>query len=533
MTDLDAFLLFGGALLCIVGIGEALRAWAKWKPESSRRIVHMLIGLVVVFGVPMFSSPVPIYLLAVLFVGINMVAITRKWFKGMHAIERKSWGTVTFPLALIVALFLCWTEDGSQLWMLQTAFLVLAISDPLASFVGTRLKNPRPFDINGNMKSVAGSVAFFLSATGIVFAALNLIGTDSLAAGEVFLAAVLVGLIAATVEAVSSHGWDNFWIVLAFLVGLIAVSEYDVGGFAVWLSVVMVFFLVANRLRFLDASGSLVGGLLALVLVLVASEGGYGWILAPLAFFVLASLLSKFGARRKSKTAPLTDKSHKRDAGQVLANGGVGAMVALIYFLLGFGSYWCDFTCEVTRVEHALYWGFVGSFAAAAADTFATEIGTYFRHPTWSVWSLRRVEVGRSGGISIPGLIGAVLGSTAVIWTGWMLQYRPGISGGVPAISEGIVSIQTKWQIAAVLVASGVIASFVDSILGATVQAKYRDSQGRLTERMHENRVALPLVSGYRWMTNDRVNLACTAVGALIPFLYFLLVPGACPWCIG
>ena len=33
--------------------------------------------------------------------------------------------------------------------------------------------------------------------------------------------------------------------------------------------------------------------------------------------------------------------------------------------------------------------------------------------------------------------------------------------------------------------------------------------------------IALPLARGWRWMTNDRVNLACTLVGAAVPFLWF------------
>jgi len=77
-----------------------------------------------------------------------------------------------------------------------------------------------------------------------------------------------------------------------------------------------------------------------------------------------------------------------------------------------------------------------------------------------------------------------------------------------------------------VLVAVGGIAGgFADSLLGATVQARYRcPACGAVGEtRRHACGVDAELVSGRSWMTNDTVNLAATLVGAAVAALPVLI----------
>jgi uncharacterized membrane protein len=67
---------------------------------------------------------------------------------------------------------------------------------------------------------------------------------------------------------------------------------------------------------------------------------------------------------------------------------------------------------------------------------------------------------------------------------------------------------------AMVVVAGGFCAALVDSVLGATLQARYRDARGGLTE-------ARPVPDarpeqGLGWLDNDRVNLACTLAGGAL-----------------
>ena len=483
--------MFGLVLLAAVGAGEALRAWARWKPESSRRFVHTSVGVATALCPPFFESPGGIYALALLFIGVNLVAVPRRLFPGMHAISRPSWGTVAFPVALVVALWLCWTLDPGRVYILQAAFLVLAVSDSLASWVGERAPRPGRFVVHGQTKSVAGSAAFALSAVALTAGALAVWGPEAWGAMEVAAGALTAGGLATAAELLGKRGWDNLFIVLAVIVAL---ALLDARPDAAWLSVValfvaVVFGVAALRAGALDLSGALAASLLAWAVVAV---GGPAWAVPAVVFFVASSLLSRVGHSRKAEAEARAEKGSQRDAGQVLANGGVGG--ALLTATLFAPDPWTP----------VLYVAFVGAFAAAAADTWATEIGTLIGGATRDVLRWRPVAPGESGGVSAGGTLGAVLGAGAVAGSAW------------PWMPQGIAS---PGVLLGVLVAAGVAGSLLDSLLGATVQARYADPSGGLTERREVGGVALARVRGWRGVDNDRVNLACTLAGAVLAAL--------------
>src|SRR5690606_4086090 len=125
------------------------------------------------------------------------------------------------------------------------------------------------------------------------------------------------------------------------------------------------------------------------------------------------------------------------------------------------------------------YWGFVGAFAAAAADTWGTEVGTYFGRPTRSVLTGRRVPPGTSGGVSLPGTAAALLGAAAVF------------ASALPFAVPFLGSLRPATA-AALVIGGGFGAALLDSVLGATVQARYRSPSGALTERAYEAGAPLP-----------------------------------------
>jgi uncharacterized protein (TIGR00297 family) len=282
-------------------------------------------------------------------------------------------------------------------------------------------------------------------------------------------------------------------VVLAVVVPLVALGDAPAGRTALALAVAAAFGVLALRAGFLDGSGALAAGLLAWG---VLALGGWAWAAPGLAFFVLSSLLSRWGRRRKAEAERLAAKPGRRDAGQVFANGGVAGLLLVAHALTGGEG----------TAEPAFYWGYVGAFAAAAADTWATEVGTFFRWPTRSVRTGRRVEPGTSGGVSLPGTVAAVLGAAAV-----SASALPFAGPYLEGLRPGVVAL--------VVVAAGVAGAALDSLLGATVQVRYRAPDGVLTERPSEGGVVLPLAAGVRGVTNDVVNLACTALGAAIPLL--------------
>ncbi len=242
------------------------------------------------------------------------------------------------------------------------------------------------------------------------------------------------------------------------------------------------FGLFAFRFRFLTAPGAAAGGLFAASLV---GFGGWAWAAPGFAFFLSSSLLSKAGRGRKAAASALSEKGSVRDARQVLANGGV-AWALLLGHVVAPGSLW--------------YAGFLGALAAAAADTWATEVGTLGRARPRLVTTWREAPPGTSGAVSALGTFGAALGAAAVALGAW--PFAPAFFG---RLGGGVTLL--------LLTTSGVAASFGDSLAGATVQAQYRDvSTGAPTERPGDG---FPLVRGLRWVDNDCVNLWCTILGAL------------------
>jgi len=191
-------------------------------------------------------------------------------------------------------------------------------------------------------------------------------------------------------------------------------------------------------------------GAAAALAVGTATVIGVGWrgLLLLLAFFVSGSLLTKGGGRRT--------------AAQVLANGGVAALAALL------GS-----------------WPAVaGAVAAATADTWATEIGAHSRTPPRLITNGTAVPPGTNGGITILGTAGGVLGAALIAGLTYALTPR----GTAPGLTHpGHLAV----VVAVAVAVAGVLGMLLDSLLGATVQGP-----------------------NDRWLDNNGVNLAMTLAGA-------------------
>ncbi len=254
----------------------------------------------------------------------------------------------------------------------------------------------------------------------------------------------------------------------------------------------LVFGAAAYRLRWLNASGAVAGGLLA---ASVIGLGGWAWAVPAFTFFVLSSGLSKLGRRRKAAAEVLSEQGSRRDAGQVLANGGAAWALLLVH---------------AAAPADVWYWGFLGAFAAATADTWGTEVGTLWRGRPRLITTLRRVPPGTSGAVSAVGTAGALAGALVVWLSAW-----PFAAGRFAGFDGG--------SAAAAVVLGGLAASLLDSLAGATIQARFLDpATGQETERAASAEGPHPLIRGWAWMRNDQVNWLCTLSGAALAMACFL-----------
>lgn len=182
------------------------------------------------------------------------------------------------------------------------------------------------------------------------------------------------------------------------------------------------------------------GGVAAAVVVGGAVAWGLGWSgLVPLFTFLLTGSLLSY--RAGVVAAP-------RNARQVVANGGIAALAALAH----------------------LWPATAGAIAAAAADTWATEIGARSRHAPRLITTGETVPLGTSGGITVLGTTGGAIG--AAIIAGLCASLAP----------------ELGWRGFWIVLISGVTGMTIDSVLGATWQAR-------------------------GWLDNDTVNLFGSAAG--------------------
>ena len=231
--------------------------------------------------------------------------------------------------------------------------------------------------------------------------------------------------------------------------------------------------------------------------------GGLDWGLVLIVFFVSSTLLTRYRQAAKAQVADQFAKGGPRDLWQALANGGLGALIALVYGLTGTASV-------------PLLFAFVGAMAEANADTWATELGILSKETPRMITTRRPVAAGTSGGVTWDGTGAALAGAMLI--------------GGLAALFRALAGMPAN--AAAMLLPIGALAGAVgalaDSVLGATVQGIYYcDTCNKETEReLHRCGNRTRLVRGWRALNNDWVNLIGTLVGAVVAGgLGTLLVP--------
>jgi len=243
---------------------------------------------------------------------------------------------------------------------------------------------------------------------------------------------------------------------------------------------------------------SLSGMLAAIIMGTVYFGAGNAfWFGILLLFFISSSLLSKLHHEDKAELEQTYDKTGRRDAGQVFANGGLGMLVVLL---------------------NAIYpmelWGFlfIGVMATVTSDTWATEIGTLSKRPPRSVLTGQIMPPGASGGVSLPGTLAAAAGGALIGLASWLLQ----TAAGMPASPAALLLL------AGLL--GGLAGAFADSILGATVQRMNRCTVcGREIEGSRHCGAPAVHARGWHWMGNDAVNFISSIFGGAVALLIGLL----------
>lgn len=242
---------------------------------------------------------------------------------------------------------------------------------------------------------------------------------------------------------------------------------------------------LASRARLLSPAGAVA----ATAMGALAVGAGWSWGILLVVFFTLTSAVSAYGAERKQAlTRDVIEKGATRDAVQVLSNGGVFGLTALLWM--------------ATRDPLWMAAG-AGALSAAAADSWATEIGMALGGEPRSIISGRRVAPGTSGGVTVAGSLGGLAGAAVVAGTMLIIDW--------PLIAAPAAFL------------AGVSGMTLDSVLGATLQARMLcPACGTETERkVHRCGAPTRLLRGAAWMDNDTVNALATLAGAAMAGIMF------------
>lgn len=235
------------------------------------------------------------------------------------------------------------------------------------------------------------------------------------------------------------------------------------------------------------------GAAAAIVTGTLCTAAGLGWGAMLIGFFLTSTALGRIKADlRARRIGGIVAKGGARDARQVLANGGLFAGTALGYL-----------------AHPSPLWMAMGggALAAAAADTWATEIGTLARQAPRHVLAWHTVPPGTSGGVTVVGLLASVAGAALI----------------------GGLGLLAGWPGAAVVatVLGGVAGGFADSLLGAAVQARrWCDRCTGATEQpVHVCGSTTRFSGGVPWIDNDAVNLLSVALGGAAALILFAALP--------
>jgi uncharacterized protein (TIGR00297 family) len=240
--------------------------------------------------------------------------------------------------------------------------------------------------------------------------------------------------------------------------------------------------LAALRAGALSADGAWAAT--AVGTAVVAGSGIRGGAMV-IAFFISSTLLGRLPA-----TVHLEQRrGRERDAVQVIANGGVAAVMALASSLTG------------GQMRSLFFAGFGGAVATATADTWATEIGSRSRSQPRSILTLRPTVPGASGGVTAVGFAASAVGAALIAGLASAQFTSPSRRASMQAIP---------------LALGGFTGALVDSMLGATLQeVRFCDACAVETEqRVHRCGAQTRVMRGASWCDNDTVNMIATGAGA-------------------
>jgi dolichol kinase len=202
------------AVIFLILIGaEYLSRKKGLHAELSRKLIHVSAGTFAAFW-PFFLSWHQIQILSIIFLVGMVLSVRLHLFRSIHDVERTAAGEILAVTIVALLSFITTSE-----WVFMAAMLHLSLADGFAAIVGVLYGEKNSYKILGEVRSLAGSLAFFFVSIGIMvcYAAFS---------GQTYSSVTVLWLpVAATiVENVAVRGSDN--VAIPLLVAFVLTSAF-------------------------------------------------------------------------------------------------------------------------------------------------------------------------------------------------------------------------------------------------------------------------------------------------------------------
>lgn len=427
--------------------------------ETRRQIVHITMGAwaLLLYWITWRQAAA----LAIAALVFNLLVLPRVGGRGLYRESDMTRGLpigiLLYPLA-VLGLVLVFPD---RLDIVAAAWGIMAAGDGFATIAGHAFgRRQLPWN---RAKTVEGTITFMVagSAAGVLLAWWVRPAIVPVPPWGFWIAApVAAAIVAGLVETIPVRLDDNISVPFA-AAGTLWVASFisvDVRELVtLWRAAAVGVFLNAGvalagwLARSVSVSGAVAGAIIGTIIFVGA--GWRGWILL-IAAFLSASIVSRIGLRRKEALGIAEERGGRRGAGNAIANTGVAACAAAMVVVADVYAGLCLIVLSAALV-------------AGASDTVASEIGKTWGRRTFLVTSFRRVPPGTPGAISLEGTVAGIVAAIALgALAGWL-----GLLYSNPFHWYPVPRYPPTTEITIIVVAA-TIATFVESLLGATLEPK-------------------------------------------------------------